>query len=56
MLLLIKEDEIPPFWQENYYMTNGEKWLEKLNSRLARLESGEQAPENGNTVYSRFKE
>lgn len=54
-ILLMKEDDIPPFWKENYYMSDGEKWIEKINCRLARIESGiGQKNNSGNTVYSRF--
>lgn len=56
-ILLLKEDDIPPFWKENYYMSDGEKWIGKISSRLARMESGSvRKPDCENTVYSRFSE
>lgn len=38
VILLLKEDDIPPFWKENYYMSDGAKWIEKINTRLERIE------------------
>ena len=55
MILILENDDIPPFWNENYYMSNGEKWIKKINIWLKQLESG--AGNNGrNTAFSRFSE
>ena len=55
-ILLLKEDEIPPFWKENYYMSDGAKLLEKIDARLDRMASGTGRSDSGNKVYSRFTE
>lgn len=56
MILLLKDDDIPPFWKENYYMSDGAKWVEKINGRLELLESGTRHTNDRNAVYSRFSE
>lgn len=37
ILLLLKEDDIPPFWKENYYSSSGQKWITRIDSRLDKL-------------------
>ena len=49
VILLLRDDDIPPFWKENYYMSDGEKWIAEINSRL-RGERTNQPP----CVYSKF--
>lgn len=57
IILLLKEDDIPPFWKENYYMSDGAKWVNKINTRLERIENGSTAEiKSNNSVYSRFAE
>lgn len=57
IILILKEDDIPPFWKENYYMTDGAKWVNTINARLERIENGSTAEMKGkNSVYSRFAE
>ena len=54
-ILLLKEDDIPPFWKENYYMSDGAKWVKKIDSRLEQMEAGlRQTVKAENMVYSRF--
>lgn len=45
IILILKDDDIPPFWKENFYMSDGAAWLQKIEGRLALLENG--------TVHSR---
>ena len=40
IILLLKDDDIPPFWKENYYMSNGAAWVEKFDRRLELMERG----------------
>ena len=41
LIFLLKYDDTPPFWNENYYMSDGAAWLEKIERRLSQLEGGE---------------
>lgn len=34
IILLLKDDDIPHFWKENYYMSNGVVWIERIDSRV----------------------
>ena len=57
IILLLRDDDIPPFWKENYYMSDGAKWIEKLNRRLEQIENGcKSRKDTNNVVYSRFSE
>lgn len=56
MILLWKDDDIPPFWKQNYYMSDGKNWLEKIDCRLGRLASGIRHTDCTKTGYSRFAE
>lgn len=57
IILLLKDDDIPPFWKENYYMSDGAKWVEKINRRLELIECGcKHGISSERTVYSRFSE
>ena len=49
VILLLKDDDIPPFWKENYYMSDGEKWIERINSRLC-----SDGTNHTQRVYSKF--
>lgn len=53
---LLKDDEIPPFWKQNYYMSDGEKWVETIDFRLQQLASGIRQTDGTKTGYSRFAE
>lgn len=56
VILLMKNDDIPPFWKQNYYMSDGEKWVEKINLRLQQLANGIKHDDCTKTGYSRFAE
>ncbi|MBQ8835242.1 MAG: helix-turn-helix domain-containing protein [Oscillospiraceae bacterium] len=55
IVLLLKEDDIPPFWKENYYMSDGLKWIRKIDERMANLSND---PDHGSSdhgyVFDRF--
>lgn len=53
IILLLKDDDIPPFWNQNYYMSDGAAWVEKIDRRLQQLESG---VSHDRTPISRFTE
>jgi len=40
VIFLLKEDEIPPFWKKNYYLSDGQEMLLRIESRLQALEQG----------------
>lgn len=52
---LLKDDDIPPFWKENYYMSNGAEWITRIDSRLERI-TNHSGPNTYNThdAYRRF--
>lgn len=55
VILLLKDDDIPPFWKENYYTSNGKKWIERINERLKTLAVySERTPHNTYLSYRRF--
>lgn len=54
IILLLRDDEIPPFWKENYFMSDGEKRLSELDHRLAQLDHSDGSPLGGETDYHRF--
>jgi len=57
IILLLRDDDIPPFWKENYYVSDGANWIEKLDRRLERIESGCNFSKDAkNVVYSRFSQ
>ena len=56
VVLLMKEDDIPPFWKENYYMSDGAKWVEKIQARLERMTSCDAQDHSRKTGFSRFAE
>lgn len=53
-ILIVKEDDIPPFWSENYFMADGMKRLSELNRRLEHLNQSNGASTCGKTDYHRF--
>lgn len=53
VIQLLKDDDIPPFWKENYYLSDGVTWVEKINQRLEQMDSGVK-PDR--TPHSRFAE
>ena len=53
VLLLLTEDETPPFWKQNFYQSDGAQWLDRINDRLTEIHNGN----SGNTTknsYIRF--
>ena len=55
ILSLLKDDDIPPFWKENYYMSNGAKWITRIDTRLKKLaEYTKDTPYNTYISYRRF--
>lgn len=53
-ILIVKEDEIPPFWTENYFMSDGMKRLSEINRRLEHLDHSNGTSPSGVTDYHRF--
>lgn len=53
-ILIMKEDEIPPFWTENYFMSDGMKRLNEINRRLEHLNHSNGTLTSGVTDYHRF--
>lgn len=37
VILVLKDDDVPPFWEENYYMGDGLKWISRIDDRLQKL-------------------
>lgn len=55
VILLLKDDDIPPFLKENYYMSNGTEWITRIDRRLERLaESVPEEPYNTCKALRRF--
>ena len=54
IILLLRDDEIPPFWKENYFMSDGEKRLAELNRRLEQLDHPDGEPLSSEADYHRF--
>lgn len=53
-ILIVKQDEVPPFWKENYYMSDGTKRLSELDRRLEHLNQSNGASTCCKTDYHRF--
>ena len=55
IILRLKDDEIPPFWEKNFYLSDGENWICKINDRLDVLNepSGNKRPVNRDS-YRRY--
>lgn len=53
VILLLKDDEIPPFWKENFYQSDGTTWLMRIENRMKELETGKISNTTGNS-YIRF--
>lgn len=55
VILLLKTDEIPSFWNENYFMSKGAAWIERIDSRLEELgDPAKQGTHNTTDTYRRF--
>lgn len=55
VILQLQNDEIPPFWKENYYISSGREWVTRIESRLAKLGCGNHASmKNTFDSYRRF--
>lgn len=52
VISLLKEDEIPPFWKKNYYLSEGQEMLARIEARLSQLKAG--AAGLNQTINSRF--
>lgn len=52
VIRLLKEDEIPPFWKENYYLSEGQQMLARIEDRLRKLDNGISPDDHG--VNTRF--
>lgn len=55
IILLLRDDEIAPFWTENYFMSDVKKRLSELDHRLAQLEGADGSPIGSETDYHRFR-
>lgn len=55
VILHLKDDDVPPFWKENYYLSNGIKWIEEFDSRMEALANrSEPNTKKTRTFYRRF--
>lgn len=55
VILQLQDDEIPPFWKENYYISSGREWVNRIETRLAQLGCGNHASvKNTFDSYRRF--
>ena len=55
IILLLKNDDIPPFWKENYYTSGGVKWINVIDSRLETLlNNPNKLSYSEDYIYSRF--
>lgn len=51
----MEDDDIPPFWKKNYYMSSGTIWIERINARLDDLAApSREQPHNTFDSYRRF--
>lgn len=54
-ILLFKNDEIPAFWKENYYLSDGIRWLEQIDRRIENLQSHpDQRSWSEGYIFTRF--
>lgn len=54
-ILLFQDEDIPSFWQENYYMSDGRKWISKLDSRIENLRfRPEERSDSEDYIFTRF--
>lgn len=51
--VLLKDDETPPFWTQNFYQSDGTQWLDRINNRLTEIDSGNSSNSTKNS-YIRF--
>lgn len=55
IILLLKDDDVPPFWKENYYTSSGAEWITRIDGRLERVVNGsEHEVHNTYASYRRF--
>lgn len=55
VILLMKDDDVPPSWKDNYYFSKGIIWIARIDDRLSSI-SGNTKPGTQNTTdaYRRF--
>lgn len=53
VILLLRDDDIPHFWEENFYQSDGVVWLARINDRLTDLITGNTGNSTRNS-YIRF--
>jgi len=53
VILLLKDDAVPPFWKENFYQSDGSAWLDRIDTRIRELDSGKTGNSTRNS-YIRF--
>lgn len=53
VILLLKDDDIPPFWKQNFYQSDGPRWLNLINQRMIELDTDSGSNSTGNS-YIRF--
>lgn len=54
-ILLFQDEDIPPFWKENYFMSDGRKWISKLDSRIENLRfRPDQRSDSEDYIFTRF--
>lgn len=54
VIRLLQDDEVPPFWKENYFTSDGEKRLAELERRLEALDRPDENPISSQSYYRRF--
>lgn len=54
VILLLRDDAVPPFWKENYFTSDGEKRLAELERRLEALDRPGGTPVGSPSYYRRF--
>jgi transcriptional regulator with XRE-family HTH domain len=55
VILQLQDDDIPPFWEENYYMSNGITWIKRINKRLENITNNfQEKVHNTFDSYRRF--
>lgn len=53
VILLLKDDDVPPFWKENYYISSGMKWIARIDSRLERIANP--TTQNTHNTYDSYR-
>lgn len=54
IILALKDDEIPPFWKQNFYQSDGPRWLNRIDQRMMELDTASGSNSTGNS-YIRFQ-